>query len=238
MALILSLETSEQLCSVALSNDYEFIGCLEITDGKSHSTMLTVLIEKLLSEKNISMNSLSAVAISMGPGSYTGLRIGVSVAKGICYALNIPLIAINTLQLLTVGLLQNEVFKKLNLNNTELLICPMIDARRMEVYRAFYNSDSEIVGEVEAEILTELSFNTILETKKVVFLGSGSEKFRTITSHKNAVFVENILPHASYMVSSAFDSFSRNSFEDCAYFEPFYLKDFVAVVSKKKVLSF
>lgn len=238
MAIILSIETSEHICSVALSKDSEPIGSLEITDGKSHASMLTVLIEKLLLQKNISLNQLSAVAVNMGPGSYTGLRIGVSVSKGICYAMDIPLIALGSLQLLTVGILGAEQYKKLHLDASKIVFCPMIDARRMEVYQALYNQNLEIIDEIKAEILTESSYSTILEEKPVVFFGSGSNKFRDIVFHKNAYFIPDIYPNASYMVGLAYDSFCNKKFENTAYFEPFYLKDFVATVAKKKVLSF
>ncbi len=144
MALILSIETSEKICSIALGSDYELIGTLEISDEKSHASMLTILIEKLLREKDIEINSLDAIAISKGPGSFTGLRIGVSCAKGICYALGLPLISVNTLQLLAQGFLQSLFLRKMKLETTDLLLCPMIDARRMEVYRAFFNCKEEI----------------------------------------------------------------------------------------------
>jgi tRNA threonylcarbamoyladenosine biosynthesis protein TsaB len=238
MALILSIETSENTCSVALGNEYELLGTLEITDGKSHASMLTVLIEKLLIKKEINFSELKAVAVSKGPGSYTGLRIGVSVAKGICYALNIPLISINTLQIMSEGFIQSGYLRKHNILEENILLCPLMDARRMEVYTAFFNNQSEPVNEIQALVLDSTSFNNELEKAQVAFFGSGSAKCIGLIQHSNALFVENVNPHASNMVSAAYDSFLHNKFEDIAYFEPFYLKDFVATLPKRKTFSF
>jgi tRNA threonylcarbamoyladenosine biosynthesis protein TsaB len=236
MALILSIETSEKICSIALGSDYELIGTLEISDEKSHASMLTVLIEKLLHEKDIKINQLNAVAISKGPGSYTGLRIGVSCAKGISYALQLPLISVNTLQSLAQGFIQSRYVSKMKIECNNLLLCPMIDARRMEVYRAIFNLNTELVGEIEAEIIDENSFRETLQTNKVVFFGSGAEKCKHLIQHPNAFFADGFRPNASYMISFAFDSFLKNEFEDPAYFEPFYLKDFITTIPKHKSL--
>jgi len=233
MALILSIETSEKTCSVALSNNYELISTLEIYEEKSHAAKLTVLIDKLFSEKELDIKKLDAVAVSRGPGSYTGLRIGVSVAKGICYALNIPLIAISTLQLLCWGLMYSGCLRKYNLDIPDLILCPLIDARRMEVYKAFFNKNGEQVNEIVAEIINENSFCNELVTNKIVFFGSGADKCKNIIKNKNAYFIDEIQPNASHMISNAYDCYIQKKFEDHAYFEPFYLKDFVATVPKK-----
>jgi tRNA threonylcarbamoyladenosine biosynthesis protein TsaB len=233
MALILSIETSEKICSVALGNNYELLSTLEIYEEKSHAAKLTVLIDKLFFEKEIDIKRLDAVAVSRGPGSYTGLRIGVSVAKGISFALNIPLIAISTLQLLCWGLLYSGCLRIYNMDNTEFLLCPLIDARRMEVYRAYFNKNGEQIGKIEAEIINEYSFHNELMSNNIVFFGSGVEKCRNIIKHRNAYFIDEIVPNASYMISNAYDCFVQKKFENQAYFEPFYLKDFVATIPKK-----
>ncbi len=236
MSLILSIETSEKICSIALSDNYELLGTLEINGEKSHASMLTILIKKLLNEKDIDINKLDAVAISKGPGSYTGLRIGTSVAKGICYALDIPLISISTLQLLCWGLLYKGILRKVKINDQNILLCPMIDARRMEVYMAFFNKTCERINEIKAEIIQESTFYDELISNKIIFFGSGAEKCKNIVQNQNAYFFDNIAPDASYMISLAYDSFIQRKFENCAYFEPFYLKDFVATFSKKKIV--
>ena len=238
MALILSIETSENTCSVALGNEYELLGTLEVTDGKSHASMLTILIQKLLEEKDIDYSELKAVAVSKGPGSYTGLRIGVSAAKGICYALNIPFLALNTLQIMSIGIIQSGYLRKHNISSDNHLLCPMMDARRMEVYTAFFNLEAEPIGEIQALVLDSTSFNTELDKMPVIFFGSGSAKCDGLIEHSNAIFVQGINPHASNMVSAAYDTFLQNKFEDLAYFEPFYLKDFVATLPKRKTFSF
>lgn len=233
MALILSIETSEINCSVALSNNGELIETLEATNDKSHASMLTVLIEKLLMNNDIDITKLKAIAVSRGPGSYTGLRIGVSVAKGICYALNIPLIAVNTLQSLCFGLIQSGYIRKLKIEKQNLLLCPMIDARRQEVYRAFFNIDANPISNIEAEIIRENSFNNELLSKSIIFFGSGAEKCKYLIQNSNAYFISGILPNAKFMVNLAYDAYINKKYEECAYFEPFYLKDFIATVPKR-----
>lgn len=234
MALILSIETSEKICSVALGDGYNIIGYKESREEKAHASKLTILIEELFKEKGLQYTQLSAVAVSKGPGSYTGLRIGVSAAKGICYALNIPLISIGTLNSLCWGLLNSSTYRELcHYTTDDCIMCPMIDARRMEVYRAMFNNKGEMISKVESEIITELSFSEIMQNKPVVFFGSGAEKCKQVFSSKNALFVNTILPHASFMVSPAYDAYNAKQFEDVAYFEPFYLKDFIATIPKK-----
>jgi tRNA threonylcarbamoyladenosine biosynthesis protein TsaB len=238
MALILSLETSGNICSVALSNNYELIGTREVHNDKSHASMLTVLIEGLLKEKEVEIQSLDAIAVSKGPGSYTGLRIGVSVAKGLSYGLNVPMIAVNTLQLLSMGFLQTEYLRKFNLNSAKTLLCPMIDARRMEVYRALFNLNGLPESEILAEVINETSFDEYLVENKIIFFGNGSDKCREVIHHPNAIFVDGFNPNASSMISLAYEAYVSEDFVDTAYFEPYYLKDFVATLSQKNALAF
>jgi len=238
MALILSIETSENTCSVALSDNYDLIGTLEIADERSHSAMLTVLINDLFQHKKIDIKNLDAVAISKGPGSYTGLRIGVSVAKGISYALNIPIIGLNTLQILCKGMVQSSFFRQLKVNDEKILLCPMLDARRMEVYNAFFNCEAELISDINATIIDQGSFKNELESGKVLFFGSGSDKCKDVIENSNAIFVEGQKTHSCNMISLAYDAFLQKQFENNAYFEPFYLKNFVATIPKRKTLSF
>jgi tRNA threonylcarbamoyladenosine biosynthesis protein TsaB len=192
-----------------------------VSDQYSHSEKLTLFIEQILKEQQKSFSDLDAVAVSKGPGSYTGLRIGVSSAKGICYAIDKPLISISTLEAMAYGM---------SLQYPDAIYCPMLDARRMEVYCAFYGN---IVSDVEAKVLDQNSFKEELDIHSVIFFGDGSHKFKEILDHPNAKFVDDVFPSAkdmSYLAQLAFD---QNRFEDLAYFEPFYLKDFVAGPHKK-----
>jgi len=231
MALILSLETSTKVCSVCLAKGNEIIANKELFEANSHATHLTVIIQELfnsLPEYNI--EDIDALAVSSGPGSYTGLRIGVSVAKGICYALNKPLIAITSIEALAHSAEGNINLEK------DTLICPMIDARRMEVYTAIYSSNFKMLKEISAEIIDEGSFSEQLMNNKVIFLGDGAAKCTDVINSTNAIFVENMAPLAKNMSSIAIKKFENKEFEDVAYFEPFYLKDFVATTPKNKVL--
>jgi tRNA threonylcarbamoyladenosine biosynthesis protein TsaB len=219
---ILNLETATKNCSVSISQHGKTILCKEIAEsGYSHAERLHVFIEECLKESNITFKDLSAIAVSQGPGSYTGLRIGVSAVKGLCFALDLPLIAIDTLQVLAS-----------QLTITEGVIIPMIDARRMEVYSAIYNSNYEKTREVQAEILTENSFEEIADT--IHFVGDCSEKAKTVLTNSNFIFHEEIVyPSANEMSELSFKKFQDSNFEDVAYFEPYYLKDFMTTVSKK-----
>ena len=216
MAYILNIETATKNCSVSISKDGETIFCKEISElGYSHAEMLHVFIEEVLKEAKISIQDLDAVAVSQGPGSYTGLRIGVSAAKGLCYALEIPLISIDTLAVLAH-----------KCTATDGLIIPMIDARRMEVYSAVFNANKEIVRKVEAQILTDDSFSEYSET--IYFIGDSNEKAKTILTKSNFHFIDEIVyPSSNEMSSLSFAKFQNNQFEDVAYFEPYYLKDFM-----------
>ena len=222
MAYILCLETATEICSVALLNNNVLIGLQESHEGNSHASQITLLIDKLLHDAKVEYKQLGAIAVSKGPGSYTGLRVGVSTAKGLCYALNIPLIAINTLESLAHNFILTSNFQL----PTSNFFCPMLDARRMEVYCAVFDEQMNDVKKTEAKIIDENSFNDLLESSSVYFFGSGSEKCKIIT-HPNAVFIDDVKCSAASMLHLAFEKFEKKDFEDVAYFEPFYLKDFV-----------
>ena len=216
---ILNIETSTKACSVALHKNGELIVCREdVTTNFSHSEKLLKFISKLFSDARLSLSDLDAIAVSMGPGSYTGLRIGVSTAKGLCYGLDIPLISISTLKAMSFGMA---------LEIKADLYCPMIDARRMEVYSAFFDINNTEVRKIQADIIDENSYKKELE-KKVVFFGDGSEKLIEKIKDKNAIFVSDIHPSAKNIGLLSYQKFTKSLFEDLAYFEPFYLKDFVA----------
>lgn len=218
MAIILCIETSTTNCSVAIAVDGEIVVLKEDNNNKySHAEKLHLYIENALHESGIKKSSLNAIAVSKGPGSYTGLRIGVSAAKGLCYALDIPLISIPTLESLSYQVSANIGF-----------IIPMLDARRLEVYSAVFTSEKKLMRETKAEVLDDNSFMDYLEKSKVSFIGDGVEKFKAICKHNNAIFVDNKLPSAYQMGSLAEFKFNKNDFEDVAYFEPYYLKDFIA----------
>ena len=230
MAFLLNIETSSPVCSVALAKDGKIIASREDFDGKSHASLLTVFIDEVLKESGTDIQSLDAISVSKGPGSYTGLRIGVSAVKGICFGIQKPLIAISTLQALANGILM----KNLNTTNASLL-CPLIDARRMEVYSAIFDNNLVQQRDIKAEIIDENSFSNILEKKPILLFGDGSEKCKEKIRHKNAIFIDNIISSAEYMVSLSEDAYKLKQFEDVAYFEPFYLKHFVATIPKRKV---
>ncbi len=234
MALILNIDTSTEVCSVALAQDGKIICIRENTTGQNHSTLLTTFISELLDEASIAVSQLDAVAISGGPGSYTGLRIAVSVAKGICYGASLPLIAISSLESMA-----NEVIKShlphYSTPEKKVLLCPMLDARRMEVYSAFYDHQGVQVREIQAVIIDNSSFSMLLENSKILFFGNGAEKCKDAIAHPNAVFVNDILTLASYLVPLSERAFAAKSFVDVAYYEPLYLKDFVAVAPVKNI---
>ena len=228
MALILNIDTSTYMCSVALANAGEIIAIKENDEGMNHSVLLGSFIDDMLREKQLDAHQLDAVAVSMGPGSYTGLRIGVSMAKGLCFGAGKPLIAVPTLQALALA-----VSSKLN---EDALYCPMLDARRMEVYTAFFDRNNHPVTETKAEIIDEHSFAELLEKHKIYFFGNGSDKIRNVITSPNACFIENIKTSACHIVRLSEQLFNQQQFADTAYFEPFYLKDFIATTPKKKIL--
>ncbi|EPD27640.1 tRNA threonylcarbamoyladenosine biosynthesis protein TsaB [Capnocytophaga granulosa] len=224
--MLLCIETSGKNCSVALFEGLQLVSIREVhTEQFSHSENLHVFIEQVLKESNLQPKVIKAIAISAGPGSYTGLRIGVATAKGLCYGWDIPLIALPTLRILA---------EQVTYEFTDIeYIIPMIDARRMEVFTAVYSHDfSPILGE-RAEILTESTFDTYLNKGKTIFLGDGITKFQAICKHKNAYFWENKFPSAKQMGRLALEKYQAQAFEDIAYFEPFYLKEVYLVKSEK-----
>ena len=216
MSFILNLETATKNCSVALAKDGKTITCKEIAaQNFSHAEKLHVFIEEILSENNIQFSDLNAIAVSQGPGSYTGLRIGVSSAKGLCYALNIPMIAIDTLQLLA---------KQIQIEDG--IIIPMIDARRMEVFSAFYDKNHNQIRATQAEIIDETSYKEI--TEKIHLIGDGTEKFINTLTDDKFIFHSNVVfPSANEMSQLSFEKHKISDFVDVAYFEPYYLKDFI-----------
>lgn len=224
MAIILSLETATTVGSVALHRDGEIIGHQFYNLEKSHSRLIHELISQLLSNSEIKREEIDAVAVSGGPGSYTGLRIGVSAAKGLCYALNKPLIAVNTLEAMAL-----QVGSK---RSDDYLLCPMIDARRMEVYCALYTNTLEVVMTTDAKIIDTDSFKERLYEEQVVFFGNGAEKCRTAIQSENAVFLEGITPSALEVGVLATKKYKEQAFEDVAYYEPFYLKEFRIIQPK------
>jgi tRNA threonylcarbamoyladenosine biosynthesis protein TsaB len=237
MPKILHLETSTQICSVALSDDSNLLGKRVSRDERSHSRQLAVFIQDLLKLNELDASQLDAVAVSIGPGSYTGLRIGVSTAKGIAYGAQIPLIGIGTLDLLVQGALRDQGIKKMVDQDHGSLLCPMIDARRMEVYTALYLASGDRISEVEAKIIDDDSYAEKLHEAPVIFFGNGAGKCQGKINHPNAMFVAGIETNAEYMILLAERSWQNKIFEDVAYVEPFYLKDFIATIPKNKVIQ-
>ncbi|MFZ3272860.1 MAG: tRNA (adenosine(37)-N6)-threonylcarbamoyltransferase complex dimerization subunit type 1 TsaB [Lutibacter sp.] len=223
MTYILNIETATKNCSVSISKEGKTIALKELNDGNySHAEKLHELIGQVVLEAKISLSDLKAIAVSKGPGSYTGLRIGVSAAKGLCFALDIPLISVNTLQSLALSVTIDKGNK-----------IPLLDARRMEVYSQVFNEKNEMIRAVYAEIIDSDSFSEFLNAEKVYFFGDGAEKCKEIITHKNAVFIDEKFPSAKEMSVISYEKYLKNEFEDVAYFEPFYLKDFLGAIPKK-----
>lgn len=235
MALILNIETSAEVCSVALSKNGKLIASLNSETERSHASVLTVLIERLLLSESTSVSQLDAVALSKGPGSYTGLRIGVSAAKGICYGADKPLIAVNTLESMFNGL-KLELGDRFNAYSGDTIFCPMIDARRQEVYMAWFNQAGQFVKDTVAEIITADSFADELAKTPMVFFGNGAAKCKSLLTSPRAEFIDTFTLKAGYLAPLAEQAFENKRFENLAYFEPFYLKDFVATTPKRKVI--
>ncbi|MFI5141178.1 MAG: tRNA (adenosine(37)-N6)-threonylcarbamoyltransferase complex dimerization subunit type 1 TsaB [Bacteroidia bacterium] len=222
---LLCIETSTTVCSVCVTADDKILAYKEINNGFSHAENLHVFIQDVLKEANLSIKQINAVAISKGPGSYTGLRIGVSTAKGLCYALQIPLISIDTLQSMAYAVAHTK--------NEDALYCPMLDARRMEVYCAVYDKNLESIKPVNALVVDEKSIEVFNLNKIIYFFGDGMPKVKQLLqTNKNAVFIEDLAPSAKSMTTLAFTKFTKKLFEDVAYFEPFYLKDFFTTAKK------
>ncbi|MBR0498178.1 MAG: tRNA (adenosine(37)-N6)-threonylcarbamoyltransferase complex dimerization subunit type 1 TsaB [Paludibacteraceae bacterium] len=229
MGSILLIETSAKICSAALAVDGKVVFSKRNDEGMAHARLLPGFVDEVL--KNLGGAKIDAVAVSSGPGSYTGLRIGVATAKGLAFGYDAPLIAVPTLELLAYTVKSSLEVEK------DALICPMIDARRMEVYSQLFDSEAKEAGETQAEIITEDSYKELLQTgKKVYFAGDGAAKCSSVITSENAVFVDSIEPDAANMAELAERRLNNGEFVDVAYFEPFYLKDFVATQSKHKVL--
>ncbi len=225
---ILCIESSGNICSAALSLGADRVFSSIVSTSGEHASLLTTAISNVMSEAGLQYSNLDAVAVSAGPGSYTGLRIGASTAKGICYANDVPLIAVPTLEIIA-----EEIFSQ---DSAEYAI-PMIDARRMEVYCAVLDRDFHYVSQTEAKILDSSSFSDVLSQHRAAIGGSGAEKSKSVISSDNASFVNEANAKAKYMVRLAEKKLANKDFADVAYFEPFYLKEYVAVISKNKVLE-
>ncbi len=224
MSYILNIETATKNCSVSISKSGELVALEELNDGNySHAEKLHVFIESVLKKAAISFSDLDAVSVGKGPGSYTGLRIGVSAAKGLCFGLEIPLMAIETLTILA-----NSI------SVTDGVLVPMLDARRLEVYSAVFAPDYQQIRETQAQIIDETSFVEYLNKGKVYFLGDGAEKCKEIIKHENAVFIDGKSPSTNEMARLSYEKLKKNDIEDVAYFEPYYLKDFVGTKPKKR----
>jgi tRNA threonylcarbamoyladenosine biosynthesis protein TsaB len=252
MPIILHLETATNICSVALSGNGKTLSIRDSSIRNSHSSVLTTLIEEVCTDAGAGIEDIDAVAVSEGPGSYTGLRIGVASAKGLCFSLDKPLIAIPTLKAMAVGMI--DVRYETQVPSTEyrvpsteyripsteyrVLYCPMLDARRMEVYCGFYDINGDEVRETRAEIIDENSFAGLLEDNVILFAGEGATKCKNLLKKNiNARFLDDFKASAEYMITLAEVAFSNQKFEDLAYFEPFYLKDFVAGKPRVKGLN-
>jgi tRNA threonylcarbamoyladenosine biosynthesis protein TsaB len=224
LSIILNIETTTKNCSVSIAKKGEILAFKELNNGSySHAEVLHPFIVDVLKEASLTSDQIDAVAVSKGPGSYTGLRIGVSAAKGLCFAFDKPLISIDTLTSLSHAIAIEQG-----------VIVPMLDARRMEVYSAIFNDKHEKIREIKAEIIDVNSFCDYLKERKVYFLGDGAQKCKEIITHANAVFVDDKFPSSKEMAKLSYHKFKKNDIENVAYFEPFYLKDFIVIPEKKK----
>jgi len=222
---ILQIETATQSCSVALAKDGIVLTSKQVEGRNLHAEVITRFIEEIIANAGFTYTNLDAIAVSCGPGSYTGLRIGISTAKGLCFALDRPLIAIETLVAMADGVIAMREYNA----NDSLFLCPMIDARRMEVYTALFTTKGERVQPTSASIIDENSFADILQDKQVLFFGDGAEKcYSVLNKNPNALYLQNFQNSAAYLTEKALEKFNNKQFEDVAYFEPYYLKDFIA----------
>jgi tRNA threonylcarbamoyladenosine biosynthesis protein TsaB len=220
MSFILNIDTSSINCSVAISKNDQLLALVEKAEANIHASQITLFIEEACKKAKIRINELNAVAVSKGPGSYTGLRIGVSTAKGICYALSIPLIAVDTLKSLTRAAIEIQ-------NNNDSIYIPMIDARRMEVYTKVFDHKLNVLQETEALILDEQTFSKFFQyKKKIILFGDGAEKTKSLIDSRDVQYLDLQHPSSKNMTQEAFELFNNKQFEDTAYFEPYYLKEF------------
>jgi len=224
LPIILHIETATSICSVTLSKGLSILAFRENNSEFTHSSQLTVFMDEVIREAGITANKLDAVSVSIGPGSYTGLRIGLSAAKGLCYAIDKPLIAVNTLLSMTAGMVNNKKYY-----NQNALYCPMLDARRMEVYCALYDSTLNEIRETKAEVVDEIFFSKTLKKSKLLFFGDGADKCKhLLNKYTNALFVDEFFPSSKHMVELSLEKYKQGLFENIAYVEPFYLKEFIA----------
>jgi len=234
MGSILCLESSTEVCGAALSANGIILEEREDKSGKNHALQLARFVEEVMKSSGLTFSQLDAIAVSGGPGSYTGLRIGVSTAKGLCYAASLPLIAIPSLESMAHHVTGNS--KSYGIENPEtMLFCPMIDARRMEVYAAIYNNSMLKIRNIQADIIDHHSFQDFLQNQQVLFFGNGADKCKSTIRHPNALFLENITTSARYLAKPAEAALQSGNFVDVAYYEPFYLKDFVATIPTKNI---
>lgn len=229
MPIILSIETATTVCSCSLSRDGEILLNRESYKGQSHASLLGVFVNEMMEYARLNNLKIDAIAVSSGPGSYTGLRIGVSEAKGLSYGLGIPMIAIPTAKIMA-SMIRDKA-------DQETLLCPMIDARRMEVYATFFNQQLNVVRKTSADIIESDTYDNLLDEHKIVFFGNGSAKCKEVSTHPNAIFIDDVHPLASAMISLAEEAYAVKDFVDSAYFEPFYLKEFVATTPKNKIIN-
>jgi tRNA threonylcarbamoyladenosine biosynthesis protein TsaB len=232
--MILCLETATPLCSVALCDRNGVVALKESSEGRSHASQLTPFIDELLKKVGIKADELDAIAVSKGPGSYTGLRIGVSTGKGIAYAASTPLISVDTTLLMFHGF-SAIANKKYDILQSDLF-CPALDARRMEIYYSVYDAEGNTVKSVRAEIIDDNSMRDIPESSRIFIFGDGAAKCREVMKRRNVIFDDDFFISAAFMCSPAYKAFDNNRFEDVAYFEPFYLKDFLTSKPLKNIL--
>lgn len=228
MAILLCIETSTEICSVAIANNNQLLALEEVSEGNSHAKLLMSFVDKVLTTANIAINEIDAVCFSEGTGSYTGLRIGLSTAKGLCYTLDKKLIHVSTLQSMAWGARKAMAL--------DAYYCPMIDARRMEVFTAIYDSRLAIVEEVKSKIITENTFIEIAKEQPLVLSGNGLEKCKEVIKETPNLIFSNVQTSAAYMIELAYEKYEKQQFENVAYVEPFYLKEFLAGKPKVKGL--
>ena len=225
MSVILQIETATTSCSVALAIDGKVVAFKQINERNIHAEVITLFIDELVASANLTYDNLDAIAVSSGPGSYTGLRIGISTAKGLCFALDKPLIAIETLEAMAYGIIHNDDVAI----GRDTLLCPMIDARRMEVYCALFDTAGQKVRPTSADIIDGQSFAEELDKQKILFFGDGADKCEdALGTNPNAQFLPGFVNSATFLSQKAAEKFDKKEFEDVAYFEPYYLKDFIA----------
>ena len=227
MNLILGIETATSVCSVAVHKDGVLLAQYSYYLDRSHSSLLAPSVENIMKDCGYGLDALSAIALSMGPGSYTGLRIGTSTAKGLCFALDIPLIAISTLEAMAYGVQKY--------NTARHWLCPMLDARRMEVYTMLLDNELNTIEEVHPLIIDPAAFQDHLASQSILFFGNGSGKCKDVLQNNSAIFLDGVEPSASHIGYLAYQKFQQGEFEDLAYFEPFYLKEFRATKPKMKI---